>query len=79
MTVGIACTLGIACIPIFFKNNIMKKTKILSIKTFEQLPLYSAKATHNGCSGSKIFVKQIFTFIDHRFYTLQKYVGCKNM
>ena len=51
----------------------MKKTKIRSIKTFEQLPLYSAKATHNGCSGSEIFMKQIFTFIDHTDFTL-----CKN-
>ena len=45
MTVGL---LALIIIPIFFKNNIMKKTKIRSIKTFERLLLYSAKATHTG-------------------------------
>ena len=55
----------------------MKKTKIRSIKTFEQLSLYSAKATHTWLLRSEIVVKQIFN-LDHRFYTLQKYVVCKS-
>ena len=38
--------LALIIIPIFFKNNVKNKTKISSIKTFQQLPLYSAKATH---------------------------------
>ena len=69
--------LALIIIPIFFKNNIMKKTKIRSIKTFEQLSLYSAKATHTWLLRSEIVVKQIFN-LDHRFYTLQKYVVCKS-
>ena len=31
----------------------------------------------NGCSESEIVVKKIFN-LDHRFYTLQKYVACKS-
>ena len=38
-------SLAFIIIPIFFKNNVMKKTNIRSLKTYEQLPLYSAKAT----------------------------------
>ena len=60
-------------ILICFKNNVMKKTNICSVKTFEQLPLYSAETTH---TWSEIVVKQIFN-LDHRFYALQKYVVCK--
>ena len=60
-------------ILICFKNNVMKKTKICSIKTFEQLPLYSAETTH---TWSEIVVKQIINQ-DHRFYALRKYVVCK--
>ena len=73
MTLGL---LPLISISIFFKNSATKKTKIRSIKTFEQLPLYSTKATHNGFSGSKIVVRQTFN-LDHRIYTLQKYIVCK--
>ena len=59
--------LALNIIPIFYKNNVMKKTKIRTKKKkkkkSEQLPVYSAKATH-GCSGSKIVVKQIVN-LDH--------------
>ena len=69
--------LALIIIPIFFKNNVMKKTKIRSIKTYEQLPLYSAKATNAWLFQIRKVVKQIFN-LDRRFYTLQKYVVCKS-
>ena len=31
----------------------------------------------HSCSGSEIVVKQIFN-LDHKLYTLQRYVGCKS-
>ena len=37
--------LALNIIPIFFKNSVMKKTKMRSIKKIEQLLLHSAKAT----------------------------------
>ena len=48
--------LALNIIPIFFKNNAMKKTK---------LPLHSAKATYtwHGRYGSEIVEKQIFNFL----------------
>ena len=51
--------LALNIIPIFYKNNVIKKTKIRSKKKSEQLPVYSAKATH-GYYGSEIVVTQIF-------------------
>ena len=69
--------LALIIISIFFKNNVMKKTKIRSIKTYEQLPLYSAKTTHTWLLWIRKVVKGLFN-LDHRFYTLQKYLVCKS-
>ena len=62
-------------ISIFFKNNVMKKTKkTLNKKTFERLQLHSAKATHtwvlgirNSCE-TNIYLRSL----------LKKYVVCKS-
>ena len=50
-----------------------RKQKYAQYKTFKQLLLNSAKATQHGCYRPKIVVKQIFN-LDHRLYTLQKYI-----
>ena len=64
---------------IFFKNIVMKETKIRSIKkTFERLPLYSAKATHTWLVQIRNNREAIIFNLDHRFYTLQKYVVYKS-
>ena len=68
--------LALNIIPIFYKNNVIKKTKIRSKKKSEQLPVYSAKATH-GYYGSEIVVTQIFN-LNHQLYTLQKFVVCRS-
>ena len=53
-----------------------RKQKYAQQKTFEQLPLYSIKATHTWLLPSETVLKQIFNS-DHKLYTLQKYVVCK--
>ena len=70
------CRLGI--IAIFFKINVMKKTKIRLIKNIWTAGHCVQPKRHiHGCSGSEIVVKQIFN-LDRKLYSLQKYVICKS-
>ena len=70
--------LALNIIPILRIIRIMssRKQKYAQKKKSEQLPVYSAKATH-GYYGSEIVVTQIFN-LNHQLYTLQKFVVCRS-
>ena len=62
----------------FFKNNVMKKQKIRLIKNIWTAGhCIQPKRYIHDCLGSEIIVKQILN-LDHKLYTLQKYVVCKS-
>ena len=69
--------LAFIIIHIFFKNKVMKETKIRSIKNIWTAATVFSQSNTYCCSGSEIVVKQIFN-LDHKFYTSQKYVVCKS-
>ena len=70
--------LALNIIPIFFENNVMKKTKRRSIKNIWTAGHCIQPKWHkHGCSRSEIVVKQIFN-LDCKLYFLQKYIVCKS-
>ena len=52
---------------------VWRKQKKCSIKTLNSRHCIQPKQHIVGCSGSEIVAKEIFN-LDHRFYTLQKYL-----
>ena len=70
--------LALNIIPIFVKNNVMKKNKIRLIKNIWTTGHCIQPKQHiHGCSGSEIVVKKIFN-LDRKLCSLQKYVFCKS-